>query len=372
MAQAIATATTDQDALQSLLAGPATLHTNVSELARTWGWNRMRVLRRLRRWEDDGVLARQIIDDNTSIITITQTTTTVTIAAAPTFELEPAQAPARAVFTPAFTLPQLSAQRVVAIVMFALAGAVAIFGLRINAWYGASLARDAEAAFLLAGLSVVGDAVALLVPAVARQLTVTGQRAEARAAWAVYAIVMPVALMASIGFAAVNIADSTAGRDKTATQGAQLRDTIAQLTAERATLHEARPVAAIDAEILAQGPALAAWSRTHGCTDITRRESGDACAPIQRLRQARGEAVRMEQIRSELANAETQLAALPAVTAADPQADMAAALLHWVTGGLISASAHDIGMLRIIGMTLLPQISGLVLMLASGLWRQRR
>jgi len=52
MTQAIATVTTDAAALQSLLQGPVSLETSVSELSRQWGWNRMRVLRRLRRWAD--------------------------------------------------------------------------------------------------------------------------------------------------------------------------------------------------------------------------------------------------------------------------------------------------------------------------------
>ena len=368
MAQAIATLTTDHDALQHLLAGPAILHTSVSELSRTWGWNRMRVLRRLRKWSDAGLITREVLDDNRSIITVVKTVETTTV----TIEAEVIEPAARPVFTPAFTLPVITGQRLVALLMFVLAGAVAFFGLRINAWYGATLARDADAAWTLAGLSVVGDVVALVVPAVAAQLRVTGQTIEARAAWVVYAIVTPVALLAAVGFAAVNIADSTAGRDKVATEAAQLRDRIAALTTERAALHELRPVAALDAEIEAQGAALPVWSRTSHCTDATRRDSLEACAPIQRLRQARGEAFRMEQIRSELTNAQTSLAALPAVASADPQGEMAAALIHWLSFGAITPAAHDISMARIVGMTVLPQISGLVLMLAGGLWRQRR
>jgi len=365
MTQAIATATTDAAALEYLLAGPSTRHTSVSELARQWGWNRTRVLRRLRRWSDDGLIAREIGDDGSSAITLvntlnTQVNTQVNIAV---HTSEPRAARAR------IALPQLSAQRILAAILLALAIVVAFFGLRINAWYGASLARDAEAGALLAGLSIAGDAVALLLPATARLVKT---RLERTAAWTLWVITLVVALMAAIGFASVNIADTSAARDKTAIQGAALKAQIAQLTTERAALHETRPLGAIEAELAAaQGLAAAVWSATAGCNDVTRTRSATLCAPIQELRKAHAEAARAREIDAALEVARNALAALPAIGAADPQAEMAAALLRWISGGFLAASAADIAMLRIIGMTLLPQIAGMVFMLGFGLWRTR-
>src|SRR5215472_871611 len=103
MAQAIATLTTDHDALQSLLAGPVTLHTSVSELSRTWGWNRMRVLRRLRKWSDDGLITRDIDETSgRSTITIVKTTVetvTIDVPVGSNYLPDPDPTPARPVFT---------------------------------------------------------------------------------------------------------------------------------------------------------------------------------------------------------------------------------------------------------------------------------
>jgi DNA-binding MarR family transcriptional regulator len=48
---------TEKDALAWLLAKPS-IETTVSELSRQWGWNRTKVLRRLKRWADEGYLIR--------------------------------------------------------------------------------------------------------------------------------------------------------------------------------------------------------------------------------------------------------------------------------------------------------------------------
>lgn len=71
---------------------------------------------------------------------------------------------------------------------------------------------------------------------------------------------------------------------------------------------------------------------------------------------------------ADLRNAETQLTRLPAVTTADPQAETAAQLVSWATFGMITLAANNIRMARIAGMALMPQLAGLVLMLAATLW----
>jgi hypothetical protein len=57
--------------------------------------------------------------------------------------------------------------------------------------------------------------------------------------------------------------------------------------------------------------------------------------------------------------------------AADPQADTAARLIGWTSFGLITVTNNDIHLARIAGMTLVPQLAGLVLMLAATLWQSR-
>jgi hypothetical protein len=50
--------------------------------------------------------------------------------------------------------------------------------------------------------------------------------------------------------------------------------------------------------------------------------------------------------------------------AADPQVDAAARLTAWITFGALRPTADDFGMLRLFLLTLLPQLGGLVLMVA--------
>jgi hypothetical protein len=59
---------TEKDALAWLLAKPLT-ETTVSELSRQWSWNRTKVLRRLKRWADDGYLIRTMAPGGRSVIT---------------------------------------------------------------------------------------------------------------------------------------------------------------------------------------------------------------------------------------------------------------------------------------------------------------
>jgi hypothetical protein len=113
------------------------------------------------------------------------------------------------------------------------------------------------------------------------------------------------------------------------------------------------------------------WRATSGCHDVTLASSGEACAAVLALRQALQSAQRREALDTNLLDAEKQIRSLPAISISDPQAEIAANLLKWATMGVINISADDIRTARIAGMTLMPQIAGLVLMLAATLWQSR-
>jgi membrane protein implicated in regulation of membrane protease activity len=258
-------------------------------------------------------------------------------------------------------------------ILAAIAAGIARFGPQINAWYGASLGKTAEAGALLAGLSVAADVLALILPSAACALWFERHRAAAVTAWAVWTMTIAITLMASIGFASLNIADTIAARAKIAAESGGLNARIERLRGERAAITETRAFAAIETDIQRAQPAAAAvWRQTAGCTDVTLAASGAACADVLRLRQALAHAQRRDALDAELRAAESRLAALPAVAASDPQTDAAARLINWASFGLTRISAQDIDMARVAGMTLLPQISGLVLMLAMVLWQPVR
>jgi hypothetical protein len=120
-----------------------------------------------------------------------------------------------------------------------------------------------------------------------------------------------------------------------------------------------------------QPGAATVWRATAGCRDVTLPASGEICASVLALRQAQATAERRDVLDADLREAESQLRVLPAVTATDPQAETAARLISWISFGLITVTSSDIHLARIAGMTLVPQLAGLVLMLATTLWRTR-
>jgi glucan phosphoethanolaminetransferase (alkaline phosphatase superfamily) len=109
------------------------------------------------------------------------------------------------------------------LILAGVALAMAWYGMRIDQWYGASLGKTEEASTLLAGLSVCADTLALVLPSSALALWADGRRTVAGAAWAVWGVVLVVTLLASVGFASMNIADTTAARARVADQGAGAR-----------------------------------------------------------------------------------------------------------------------------------------------------
>jgi hypothetical protein len=261
------------------------------------------------------------------------------------------------------------ARMAISVVLVVIALAIAWFGIRINAWYGAMLGRTAEASLLLAGLSVAADSLALVLPATGRMLWLDRRIGAAAMAWGLWSLTTVIALLASVGFASLNIADVTAARAKTASSIERRSARLEQLRLERPAIREPRSVAAIDAEIqIAQPGTAAAWRATAGSTDVTLPKSGEACAPLLALRQARGEAMRRDATDAELHDLAIEIDRLPAATVADPQADTAARLARWLTAGLARITPEDVAMARIAGMAFLPQVGGLVTMLAMALW----
>jgi len=383
---------TETEALAWLHSQPdGTVATTVSDLARYWGWNRSTTSRRVKAWVASGQLVRTPGPDGRSIFTartpdLPQACDKATALASP---------PAKALIIPTVQPVQSAAQgedlvngvvqhfgssiatlRVAraagGAALAVLAVVVAWFGIRINAWYGGTLGRNSEASTLLSGLSVAADVLALILPTAARTLWTDRRRMAAAVAWALWIITIAVALMATVGFAALNIADTTAARAKTVTERAALTARIERLRTERSGITESRSVAAIEAELQRTQPGAAAvWRATAGCRDVTLPASGEVCAPVLALRQAQATAERRDVLDADLREAESQLQLLPAVIATDPQVDVAARLISWMSFGLITVTSNDINLARIAGMTLVPQLAGLVLMLAATIWQSR-
>jgi hypothetical protein len=86
---------------------------------------------------------------------------------------------------------------------------------------------------------------------------------------------------------------------------------------------------------------------------------------------AQATAARRDVLDADLREAESQLRLIPSVLVTDPQVDTASRQLSWMSFGLITVTSNDIQLARIAGMTLVPQLAGLVLMLAAAILQSR-
>jgi hypothetical protein len=221
-------------------------------------------------------------------------------------------------------------------------------------------------------IGVCADVLALVLPTAAARLVGARHYLAALIAWLLWSATMMFVLLASAGFAGLNIADVTAGRAREALTGKAIEARMETLRTERRAISETRSVAALEADLQGAQPAAAAvWKRSDGCRDITIAASAQACAGVLQARQRLGEAQRRDKIDAELLEAEARFASAPAISSADPQAVTAAKLVSWSTAGLITLTTADIGTLRLLLLTLLPQCAGLVLMLAGLAWARQ-
>lgn len=196
---------------------------------------------------------------------------------------------------------------------FGLAGV----GITMNGWFAHTLGSSQIASWLFAAIGVAADCVALAIPSAAAAKWQASQRGAALAGWLVWLVVFAFTVTAGIGFASVNISDVTASRASRVTPAVEqaqnaYRDAITSRDRECAT-----------------GTGKNCRAREE--VVIERRRILDAAA----------------------AAVEQQ---------ADPQTEAARRIVAWVTMGLVKPSGDDFAMLRLILLSLLPQLGGILLM----------
>jgi hypothetical protein len=194
------------------------------------------------------------------------------------------------------------------IALMCSAFALAATGLAINARFARSLGSTEFAGWLFLAVGVASDIAAFVLPTWALSLP----RWRSAAAWALWTVTFGFALLASVGFASLNIADTAlarASRSTPAIVDAQLALADAKLARDRECIRVRRPMCQRrEDEVVAR----------QGALDAARR-----------------------------------------AVVADPQTDGAAKLVAWAFG-----VAPDLAMLRLALLTLLPQVGGLMLAVA--------
>jgi hypothetical protein len=194
--------------------------------------------------------------------------------------------------------------------------ALAGTGIVINAWYARSLGSTDVAGWLFLAIGVATDGAALALPTWA---TVIWKRSRVRAvgAWAVWGLTFAFALSASLGFASVNISDTR----------------VARMAASNGVIED-------DKEAL----------RTAKDRETRECRSGNGVNCRKRIDEANRQQDKLDEARKQIVS--------------DPQADSASRLIRWLSAGRVVPSADDFGMFRLALLTLLPQLGGLLLMVA--------
>lgn len=191
-------------------------------------------------------------------------------------------------------------------------------GVTMNGWFARSLGSTEAAGYLFLAIGVAADVVALSMPAVAAAAWLRHRRATAALGWVVWAMTFVFAVTAGIGFASVNISDVTQTRAS--------RVTPAIVTAQTAL-------------------ADAMTARDRECKGGVGRFCRDREAAVVDLRKA----------------LDTAMASV--AQTADPQAEAAVHLVTWASRGILAPTGADFSMLRLLLLSLLPQIGGILLMI---------
>jgi hypothetical protein len=192
-------------------------------------------------------------------------------------------------------------------------------GMTMNAWYARSLGSSEIAGWLFLAIGAASDLVALCIPPCAARQWHAGNRATAAVAWVLWWVPFVFAVTAGIGFASVNITDVTAARAS--------RVTPAVVTARNAL---ADAVTARDRECAG---GVGRYCRQREDVVMERRRALDAATR------------NVEQ-------------------AADPQIEAASRIVTWVTSGWLKPTGDDFAMVRLVLLALLPQLGGILLMVA--------
>jgi hypothetical protein len=235
----------------------------------------------------------------------------------PVAESPPAPAPA-----PITPSDHKIAQILLATAAFGL-GAV---GMTMNGWFARSLGSSEIAGWLFLAIGVAADIIALAIPACAAQQWHAGNRATAAVAWAVWAITFAFVVTAGIGFASVNIADVTLARASRVTP----------------TIEAAR----------------------NDLADAVTARDRECAGGVGKFCRQREEAVNERHRALDTAMRSVE-------QTADPQTEAATRIVAWVTGSLLKPTGDDFAMVRLILLALLPQIGGVLLMVACPASGQR-
>jgi len=252
--------------------------------------------------------------------------------------------------------------RALAMPLAVVALAVAGVGLWVDVSFLAGFGRDSASGQAFGTLGFAVDIATLILPSVGFALWKARRYALSAILCPVYSISVLMTLLASIGFASVNIGQTVSERSATINVRTRIEQTITRLGAERARPFIPTSKIAVDA---AQA-GVAAECKKRG--DFCRAREADLAKAL--ANEALTE--RADKVDAELAAAEAELKTLPAFGVADAQASGLSSLVTWLSRGTIALDFHDVEMARVLGLIATIVSPGLLLAFAAGLWSSKK
>jgi hypothetical protein len=329
----------------------------IAAFAELVGWERTGASRVVAQWAQDGkVVCRSRPGRKTTIEAVV---TAVPVVQEPVARV--ARVCARGVL--GSITPSSSA------IAYLVAYGLFVVGLTVNVTFAVSYASQSTwwGAILMAIEGAAIEVLSLLSPSWGCQLWRGRSYVAAVAAWCIWPGMIVMSLMASTGFSASTIGDVLAQRSRAVFTATGIQDTVQRLADLRKTITEARAAAAIEAQLEIDRPMVArdVWKATKECHDVTIADSAKACAAIMDDRKALAIAQNRDFLDAQLLAAKGALNGASTITSVDPGAESFSKLLGWITRGGITPTPDDIALVRLLGLTIVPSLAGLVLMFAQ-------
>jgi len=137
--------------------------------------------------------------------------------------------------------------QIVAIAIAVTAAGLAIFGLVCNASYLSGFGASGLSSWLLTGLGVAIELLALVLPTLGTVLSCRGDKHGSYIAWGLWVPAVAMVLINSCGFSSRYITDSTFAREQVTEHTSDRKAALANLKAQRQAIHELRSVSELDA-----------------------------------------------------------------------------------------------------------------------------
>jgi len=272
-----------------------------------------------------------------------------------------------------------------ATIAYLVAYGLFVVGLIINVTLAISYAPQSSwwRAIIMALEGVAIEVLAFRSPSWGCELWRGGSKVAAAAAWGIWPVMIVMSLMAATGFSASAIGDVLAQRSAAmatastaATKVSNTASDIKRWREERDAITEKRPVAVLEIQLVRDRRKVDKLDRdafevTLGCRRLT-PDTMKACDPVLPTLQALEKAKRRDELDGKISEAEskqdggsTPHDGAPIIGSIDPGAESFSKIMAWISWGWITPSPDDVAVLRLLGLTIVPSLAGLVLMFAQ-------